>query len=193
LALLGRDDLISALQDLVEELRAIGEPTGLRLVGGGALALRYFHRETTRDLDALHVRPGADATVTAAALNVARKRGWQDDWLNFEVTNTPAEPQWGKPVEWETLYEGGGITIEVASAEALLAMKLQSNRPGRDTDDIRQLLALCSVTTVVAADELYGEYYPGESLPDRAWTMVDRILSQGPLAMPPSVDPFEIS
>jgi hypothetical protein len=55
-----RDDLIGALRDLVRELRAAGEPVGLRLVGGAALALRYFERESTRDLDALHVRPGTD-------------------------------------------------------------------------------------------------------------------------------------
>lgn len=193
MALFGRADLIGALRELVEELRKSGDPIGLRLVGGGALALRYFERESTRDLDAFHVRPGTDEAVAAAALAVAQRRGWEENWLNFEVTNTAAEPQWGKVVEWETIFEEDGIVIQVASAEALLAMKLRANRPGRDTDDIRQLLALCNVSAVEAADELYADYYPGESLPDRAWTMVERILSRGPLEKPDPVGPVDLS
>ena len=193
MVLLSRADLIDGLQELIEELRAVGEPVGLKLVGGGALALRYFDRDTTRDVDAFHVRPGSDETVTAAAHRVARRKGWQDDWLNFDVTKTPAEPQWGKAIAWEKIFDGGDITIEVASAEALLVMKMQANRPGRDTDDIRQLLALCGVTSVIAADELYTAFYPGESLSARAWTMVEKILSAGPLEDPPPVEPFELS
>lgn len=82
--------------------------------------------------------------------------------------------------------------IQVASAEALLVMKLRANRPGRDTDDIRQLLALCDIDSVQAADELYDEYYPGESLPDRAWDMVVRILSGGPLSKPDPLGPVHL-
>jgi hypothetical protein len=191
-ALFDRDDLIGALRDLVTELRAAGEPIGLRLVGGSALALRYFERASTRDVDVFHVRPGTDEAVASAARAVARRRGWDEDWLNFEVTNTAAEPQYGKAVEWETIFDEDGIVIQVASAEALLVMKLRANRPGRDTDDIRQLLALCEIDSVQAADELYEEYYPGESLPDRAWDMVVRILSEGPLTKPDPPGPVEL-
>lgn len=184
MTLFDRNDLLGALRDLVSELRTAGEPIGLRLVGGAALALRYFERESTRDLDAFHVRPGTDEAVATAARAVAQRRGWDEDWFNFEVTKTAAEPHWGKAVEWETIFDQHGIVIQVASAEALLAMKLLANRPGRDTDDIRQLLALCDIGSVQAADELYGEYYPGESLTDRAWNMVVRILGSGPLTKP---------
>jgi hypothetical protein len=193
MALFDRDDLIDALRALVSELRAAGEPIGLRLVGGGALALRYFERASTRDVDVFHVRPGTDEAVASAARAVAQSRGWDEDWLNFEVTNTAAEPQYGKAVEWETIFDEDGIVIQVASAEALLVMKLRANRPGRDTDDIRQLLALCDIDSVQAADELYDEYYPGESLPDRAWDMVVRILSGGPLTKPDSPGAIELS
>jgi hypothetical protein len=193
MALFDRDDLIGALRDLVSELRAAGEPIGLRLVGGGALALRYFERASTRDVDVFHARPGTDEAVAAAARAVAQRRGWDEDWLNFEVTKTAAEPQWGKAVEWETIFDESGIAIQVASAEALLVMKLRANRPGRDTDDIRRLLALCDINTVEDADELYEDYYPGESLPARAWEMVVRILSGGPLAKPEPPGPVELS
>ena len=74
MALFDRDDLIGALRDLVSELHAAGEPIGLRLVGGGALALRYFERASTRDLDVFHVRPGTDKAVGLAARGGAAPR-----------------------------------------------------------------------------------------------------------------------
>lgn len=193
MTLFTREDLLGALRDLIIELRARGETVGIRLVGGGALALRYFDRRTTNDLDALHGRPDSDDAVTRAAQSVAERRGWDQTWLNFEVTRTGAEPQYGRTVEWESIYDEGGIVIQVASAEALLAMKLRANRPGRDTDDIRQLLALCEITTAETADTLYEDFYPGDSLSERAWGMVVAILNAGPLAKPDAPGPIELN
>jgi hypothetical protein len=68
---LDRDDTIAGLRELIAELRAAGEVAGIRLVGGAALSLRYFDRGTTQDLDTLHVRPGTDEAVAAAAARVA--------------------------------------------------------------------------------------------------------------------------
>jgi hypothetical protein len=145
---LDREEIITVLRDLVAELRAAGEIAGIRLVGGAALALRYFDRGTTQDLDALHVHPGSDEAVAAAAERVARRHGWNPHWLTFEVNNADAIPILGRAVEWETIYDTDGIVIQVASKEAMLAMKLRANRPGRDTRDIRLLLALCNIDTL---------------------------------------------
>jgi hypothetical protein len=68
---LDRAAIISGLRDLVAELRDAGDVAGIRLVGGAALALRYFDRGTTQDLDVLHVNPGSDDSVAAAAERVA--------------------------------------------------------------------------------------------------------------------------
>ena len=184
MTLFTRDDLVGALRDLIAELHGAGDTVGLRLVGGGALALRYFDRRTTNDLDALHVRHGSDEAVVRAARLVAERRGWDPTWINFEVTRSGGEPLYGRSVEWESLYDRDGVEIQVASVEALLVMKLRANRPGRDTDDIRQLLALCDITSVEEADTLYAEFYPGDSLPERAWKMVTAIFKDGPLSKP---------
>jgi hypothetical protein len=152
---LDRAAIITGLHDLVAELRDAGEVAGIRLVGGAALALHYFDRGTTQDLDVLHINPGSDESVTAAAEGVAYKHGWDAKWLNFEVTKADAIPALGRAVERETIHDRGGIVMAVASKEAMLVMKLRSNRPGRDTRDIRLLLALCEV-------------HPGDILTPRA-------------------------
>jgi hypothetical protein len=82
--------------------------------------------------------------------------------------------------------------VEVASAEALLVMELQANRPGRDTEDIRKLLALCEIASVETAEHLFEEYYPGDTLSDRALNMVTNILADGPLIKPQHPGPIEI-
>ena len=181
---LDRDDIIAGLRELVGELRSDGEVAGIRLVGGAALALRYFDRGVTQDLDALHVRPGSDVAVAAAAAKVAQRHDWDALWLNFEVTRADALPTLGRAVEWETIYDQERITIQVASKEALLAMKLRANRPGRDTRDIRLLLGLCGMKTLAEAEALYEEFYPGDSLSDRAIEMVTTILANGPIEAP---------
>lgn len=49
---LDRDDLIKRLGAVITNLRAAGQPTGFRIIGAAALALRYFDRRTTVDIDA---------------------------------------------------------------------------------------------------------------------------------------------
>jgi hypothetical protein len=189
---LDRHDIITGLRDLIAELRAADQVAGIRLVGGAALALRYFDRGTTQDLDSLHVRPGSDKSVAAAAARVARRHDWDPSWLNFEVTNADALPTLGRAVEWEAIYDQDGIVIQVASQEALLAMKLRANRPGRDTRDIRLLVGLCEITTLEEAEEFYEEFYPGDGLTPRAIGMVTAILADGPLRTPEPPDPIAL-
>jgi hypothetical protein len=189
---LDRDDIIAGLRDLIAELRSAREVAGIRLVGGAALALRYFDRGTTRDLDTLHVRPGSDAAVATAAAKVALMHDWDPSWLNFEVNGADALPSLGRAVEWEAIHDQDGMVIEVASKEALLAMKLRANRPGRDTRDIRLLLGLCGIPTRAEAEALYEEFYPGDDLTERAIQMVDAILADGPPPTPDALPPFAL-
>jgi hypothetical protein len=53
---LDRDDLISGINSVIQKLTTAGQPAGIRIVGGAALALRYFDRRTTADIDA-QLRP----------------------------------------------------------------------------------------------------------------------------------------
>lgn len=189
---LDRDDVVHGLRQLIAELRLAREVAGIRLVGGAALCLRYFDRGTTQDLDSLHIKPGSDEAVALAAGRVASRLGWDPLWLNFAVENADALPAFGRrAMEWETIFDSDGIVIQVASKEALLVMKLRANRPGRDTNDIRQLLALCEITTLDDAERLYEDFYPGDGLTNRAVGMVERILAAGLPDHVPSPGPID--
>ena len=181
---LTRADLLEALRELILELRAQKVRGEIRIVGGAALALSYFERDVTQDIDVMNVRGGDNEAVAEAARSVASKLDLNETWLNFEVTRIDALPTLGKEVEWHTIFSSDEITIQVASAEALLAMKLRANRPGRDVNDIRALLAVVGITDVASAEKLYESFYPGDALPDRAIHILDNLFAE---ADPPTI------
>ena len=82
--------------------------------------------------------------------------------------------------------------MRIAAKDAMLAMKLRANRPGRDTNDIRQLMRLCGITSLDQAEELYEDFYPGDALTERAHGMVKAILDAGLPAEVPSPGPIEL-
>lgn len=170
---LTRDDLIDGLRELVASLTAARQPSGIRIVGGAALSLRYFERRTTVDIDAL-ITP-VEPTIEIAQ-QIALRRDWPSDWLNNSAAGfIPI----ARDAAWEALYDDGQVSIWVASAETLLAMKLRASRVGRDTDDIAELMALCGVDTVADADELYESFYPGEVLEAKAYRILDAVFARG--------------
>ncbi len=170
---LDRSDLIRGLTEVVALLRDRGEPAGIRIIGGAALSLRYFERRTTEDIDAKVHPPGS---ALAIAAEVAASHGWPADWLNTKADHfIPIATDVG----WESLYDDGEVSVWVASAPALLAMKLRASRPGRDDDDVANLLAICGVAEAAAASDLYESYYPGEVLQDKALRMLGAIFTQG--------------
>jgi hypothetical protein len=133
----------------------------------------------------MNVQGGENEAVAEAARSVASRLDLNDNWLNFEVTRIDALPTLGREVEWHTIFSSAEITIQVASAETLLAMKLRANRPGRDVNDIRALLALVGITDVASAETLYESFNPGDVLPDRAIQILDNLFAE--------VDPPTIS
>jgi hypothetical protein len=175
---LTRDNLIDGLRELVAELTAAGQPSGIRIVGGAALSLRYFERRTTVDIDA-RIQP-AEPTIEIAE-RIAARHDWPADWLNTKAAGfIPI----ARDAEWEAIYDDGTVSVWVASASALLAMKLRASRAGRDTDDIADLMAICGVHTIEAADEHFESFYPGEVLEPKAYRVLDAILARGVPPMP---------
>jgi predicted nucleotidyltransferase len=177
---LDRDDLIDGLRELVHqthEQRISG--VSIRIVGGAALRLAYFERATTADIDA-QIEPIAQ--ITPIIEQIALDRGWPSDWLNNEAVGFI--PVWGQTVDWESLFDDENVSISVAPIDALLAMKLNAARPGRDTDDIAKLLVLNGVRSIEVAESIFENFYPGDALPDKATRLLDRIFEVGLPSLP---------
>ena len=185
---LDRDRLEAGLRDLIARLLETGQPATVALVGGAALALRYFDRRITTDIDA-RITPAGP--VLALAGEIAETRGWDPDWLNTAAAQFI--PGLGRDPVWDPLYQDDTVMVAVASAETLLAMKLHAARPNRDNDDIATLMTLTGTTTLDAAEELYEAFYPGDALTDRALRLVTGLLATGLPPQPAPVDPARLA
>lgn len=179
-----QEDIVEALRELVRELQKTKTQVKIRIVGGAALALLYFTRPATTDIDSLDFKTADIEAVRSAISKVSHRRNLPPDWLNTEVSGIDAFPTVGKEVEWVTIFSEDGIEILVASAEALLAMKLKANRAGRDTDDIRKLMKQINILNLSQVEDLFSEYYPGEILSERASGTATNILAESNVPFP---------
>jgi hypothetical protein len=137
-------DNLGALTEWLR-VRAPGERHRLYVVGGAALALSGIAR-TTYDVDVL--RPAVLApSLREGARVVARSRGLAPAWLEtgpaaiFRRLGAPARfPQYF--FETVRVVElGESLTVEVASRQALVSLKLYAAGPSttKHLDDLRAL------------------------------------------------------
>lgn len=149
---LTRAEVLSLLTDLGARLQRLGLTADLYIVGGAAMALTLDERRVTRDIDA--VFSPADRVYQVAA-EIAAERGLPREWLSSAVAAfTPHGPD-ADAVGLDI----PGLTVAVASAEHLLAMKLAAGRT-RDLGDLVVLFRVLNITqatqAVAIASRLYG-------------------------------------
>lgn len=172
-ALLTSEMIRELLNELGNELAAVGELGELFVVGGAALALAYGGRESTHDIDALF-EPKLE--MYAAAARVARRRGLPDQWLNDAMKGFLH----GDDPDRTLVFEHSALAVYVASPRYLLAMKLLSARIERDADDIALLLRLCAITDVDEALDLVEAAYGPSRLTMKTQLLVEAILDDTP-------------
>lgn len=151
------------LSELADNLDTRGVRARIFVIGGAAMALAYYEREGTNDVDAVFAPAEA---VSDAAREVGRRHGLYDDWLN-DSAGMYLPPSVGLESGRPTI-ESGGVHIAAAPADLMLAMKLRASRGRRDVEDIAVLVRHTGVTTVGAATDLYESFYPEDPLPQRA-------------------------
>lgn len=171
-SLLEADDIRKALRDLAGRLTAAGVRARIKVVGGAALAIEYFDRPATRDVDCL-LSPAAE--IKAVAADVAHDRGWPEDWLNDKVVIYQSHHD--ADSDWKTVLDQGGVTVFVASAQLLLAMKLHAGRGRRDGADIEKLLVACAVERLQEVEEIFDRYYPQAEIKPAARNRVEAWLA----------------
>ena len=161
--------LLDAMVELASELQARGVAARINVIGGAAIALQYDpDRPATTDVDAF-AHPAAE--VLDAAATVGRRHGWPADWLN---TNAKAfASHHDSPEDWTAVLDTSGLTVSVASAALLFAMKANASRGIRDGRDLLTLADCCGITSLVSAEAVFDRYFPRDVLPDKAVRWLD--------------------
>ncbi|WP_369373213.1 DUF6036 family nucleotidyltransferase [Promicromonospora sp. Populi] len=140
------DQIRQLLTELGERLGSNGFVGELYIVGGSAMALAYDRDRLTRDIDAVYA---PKSEVFAEAQRMAAERdelddGWLNDAMKGFLTANPDN-------EARVVLTTPGLTVLVASARRLLAMKILAARAERDSDDI---LTLCRHAGVKSIEEV---------------------------------------
>jgi uncharacterized nucleotidyltransferase DUF6036 len=170
-ALLGRQELLHALEELDQELSRLNVRGEVFIVGGAAMAIAYNTRRSTSDVDAVFV-PSSE--VRTAAARVAQKLNLEPDWLNDGAKAfLPGEDK-----DRIGVYEGQHLSVAAASPQYLLAMKLMASRVERDQDDIRELYQLCGLTTAAQGLDLLESYYPERQILPRVQFLLQEMFPE---------------
>ena len=171
---LTREQIRGALAALTGRLTEKNIRARLYIVGGAAMTLEYAARDSTHDIDARYY---PKEPINSVAADIAKEYGLPDDWLNDRAA------MFISPVvddENPTLFSSTGtVTIHIASARVLLAMKIRASRPGRDVLDIEWLCKHLEVSSVDQAVEIFENYYPEDPLSNRALPILRSILGDG--------------
>jgi hypothetical protein len=135
MAVLSKQDVISALARMGDLAHARGESIELLLLGGSVMVLVFETRQSTRDVDVVILHPVKTAQVRAMAQIVAQERGWPADWLNDGAKGFMVGITQGPVV-----FTAPGIVVRTPAIHQLLAMKLCAWRDDVDIADARRLL-----------------------------------------------------
>jgi hypothetical protein len=180
-AFLTAAELRSLLEELGRRLHDRGLEGRLLIVGDAAMSLLHDERRSTRDIDGQFEPAQA---IQQVAVEIAGERGLRDNWLSSEaIAFLPAIDADDRVV----FRDIPGLTVELASARVLLAMKMAAFR----TTDIPDLMVLFEELEIRDPDdavgitrELYGEHAVAirddddEDLRLRAEDVLDRIALQ---------------
>jgi len=127
------------------------------------MALAYSRRRITSDIDAVF----EPKTIVHEE---ARKRaddieGLPSDWLNVGVKGLA--PDLAPPELATETFSSPGISVGIASAEYMFAMKASAARSEVDRDDIRTLIDELGITSVDHAFAILRRHYSPNGSPRR--------------------------
>lgn len=158
--LLDRDDIFAYLDELASELPD-GSDERVVIVGGAMLAVLGL-RDATKDIDTL----GRTSEALAGAVaRVAARHDLDVNWLNSAATAWTPGDDVVSLIDSDPVLVRPTLRVWVASADAVLVMKLHASRP-QDRADIAALWPLCSFETFDAAADACNAAYSHLADPD---------------------------
>ena len=159
---LSKDDMYALFEALSERLRRKGARANIYLVGGAVMALAFDRERITADIDA-RIDTGHGALVEAVH-EIAAERGLATNWLNEQASSAiPKTPDARAPTLYATQY----LVVTGASAEHMLAMKLEAGR-GRDVSDIAALVRMLKLRTPEEGTDIHRRLLPDSNKHTRA-------------------------
>lgn len=171
---LSKSELTELLDALSERLHSRRTVARIYMIGGACMALAYGRGRSTEDIDA-RIDTGHGA-LTDAAREIARERGLAESWLNEQATSAiPRTPD----RRAQTLYESPNLVVTGASAEYLLAMKLEAGRD-KDVEDIAYLLERLRIRDSDKALAIHEAVLPGSKRRGQARALLGALAAQTP-------------
>ena len=170
---LDRNRIMKLFETLSARLAARGIRGQLYIVGGSAMIVGYGRERTTRDVDA-RIDYAKDE-VLAAADEIAAEQGLDPNWLNenARLFMPPARDDRAR-----TVFNTPGLVVTGASAEHMLAMKIDAAR-NSDEDDIGVLVDQLGITSADQALEIYRTVLPHTATVDaRRRELVSKIVDE---------------
>ena len=156
------------------KLHEAGVEGTIKIVGGAAIALLYYaDRNTTSDIDALY--PAGDRVVEIIH-QMGTEEGLSDGWINNQVQFTLPFEGNASVNYWQEYFKDGSIIVQIATAEFLLALKLNADRGLRDRLDTEKLIQICELTTIKEIEDIYERYFPDLILKAETREVVERML-----------------
>ena len=175
---LGREQILTLLEELSNRAVGRGVRVEMFLVGGAAMVLVYNTQRTTKDVEGIF-EPKLVAYEIAAEIARDSDLGLAPDWLNDAVKIFPF-PGGRADDEARVFIDSAGLSLRVASPRYLFAMKAWSGRES-DEDDLRVLWPLCRYTDAGECLAYIESAYPPSTLKPRTQYLVEAIAADAHL------------
>ncbi|MFC1521700.1 hypothetical protein ACFL6Y_04755 [Elusimicrobiota bacterium] len=161
--------ILKLFKALNEDLASVNITGEIGICGGAVMCLVFKARASTKDIDAIFA---PTQEIRKASLNVAKKFGLADDWLNdavkgFFLSDPPRE----------NVLELSNLRIWAPKADYLLAMKCISARA--DTHDKEDIIFLLKHLKLSKPQEVFSiiiKYYPKSRIPSKTQFLIEELL-----------------
>ena len=168
------DAIRALLAELGVRLEARCVEARIFIVGGVAMALAYSRRRITRDIDAVFE---PKTVIYEEARKIADDiAGLPSDWLNDGVKGLM--PDLAPPELATETFSSPGISVGVASAEYMFAMKASAARSEVDRDDIRTLIDELDITSVDHAFAILRRHYSPQRLTPKTQFILEELVQE---------------
>lgn len=151
--------LITLLDELIDECISLGVTGNINIYGGTAMLFHYHELRSTTDVDSMFA---PQKEISAAAHKVAERHpGLPPQWFNMQIHDVMPLHNDDHPI---TYFNESGLIVRVASQQYLLAMKAMSDRRSeKDLFDAAVLFNSLSLRSWMDIDRIVHRYYSGES------------------------------